>query len=144
MILTYQVDIKLASTNCMHIYAPYACLVPKLVRRGHWIFQSGIYGGFEPPLVLRTKYNPLQEQQVLLPSQPFLQPLYHLFNNKGKFKNNTPPQPYPHPTFLKKLCICIIYIYNIYNIYNIHISENIYILRMSSMDLFLVETKPDG
>lgn len=134
MILMYQVDIKPARTNCTHIYAPYACLASKLVRRGHWIFQNGIYGGFELPLVLRTKYNPLQEQQVLLPSQPFLQPLYHLFNNKAKFKNNTPP----HPNIPEKICICIIYIYNI------HISENIYIFRMSSMHLFLVETKPDG
>ena len=50
----------------MYVYAPYACLVSKEVRRGHEFPGTGVIDGCEPPCgCIDLNLGLLQEQSVL-------------------------------------------------------------------------------
>ena len=63
-----------------YMYIPHACLMPAEVRRGIRSPGTGVTDGWEPPCGCRElNSGPLEEQAMLLTSEPSLQPLLIVF-----------------------------------------------------------------
>jgi hypothetical protein len=59
---------------CMHICAPWVSLVLLEARRDIRFPRTGVPGSYEPPNEGAGNPSPLQEQQVLLTSEPIFKP----------------------------------------------------------------------
>jgi hypothetical protein len=72
----------------MYVCGTFECLILKKVRRGHWIptptTSAGLTDGCERLSVLSM--GPLEEQQVLLTTEPSLQPPGLVFHLQGTWE----------------------------------------------------------
>lgn len=64
------------------MYIPHVCLVPKETRRGYGYTITGVMDGCESPCMCwELNSGSLQEQQVILTTEPCLQPHFIMFLN---------------------------------------------------------------
>jgi hypothetical protein len=61
--------------SCIHPCVPHLCLVPQRPETSYGSLGTGVTDGCEPPTP-----SPLEEQPVLLPTEPSLQPLIGLIS----------------------------------------------------------------